>query len=117
LQKEKEQLLVEQLKVKERVNKELFSMKVVEVKTEERVPQQVAQLKEVIQQLQQRIEYLELRAVPETPQDVRDLREATACSVVDRLKDISLECKKLSNHSAQTYENLTENPKLQELES
>jgi hypothetical protein len=90
---------------------------VVEVKAEEQVPQQVAQLEEVIQQLQQRIADLELRTVPETPQDVRDLREATAHSAVDRLKSLALECKKLSNQSTQTYENLTENPELQALES
>jgi chromosome segregation ATPase len=55
--------------------------------------------------------------VPETPQDVRDQREATAHSTVDRLKSLALECKQLSNQSAQTYENLTENPELQALES
>jgi cell division protein FtsL len=55
--------------------------------------------------------------VPETPQYVRDQREATARSTVDRLKALSLECKQLSNHSAQTYENLTKNPELQALES
>jgi hypothetical protein len=77
----------------------------------------VAQLEEVIQQLQQRIADLELRTMPETLQDVRDLREATGCSVVDRLKALALECKQLSNCSAQTYENLNENPELQALES
>jgi chromosome segregation ATPase len=55
--------------------------------------------------------------MPETPQDVRDQREATARSAVDRLKSLALECKQLSNRSAQTYENLTENPELQTLES
>jgi hypothetical protein len=77
----------------------------------------VAQLEEVIQQLQQCIADLELCTVPETPQDVRDLREATAHSAVDRLKSLALECKQLSNRNAQTYENLTENPELQALES
>jgi hypothetical protein len=42
LQQEKEHLLAEKLKVKELVNKALFSMTVVEVKTEERIPKQVA---------------------------------------------------------------------------
>jgi hypothetical protein len=78
LQQSKEQLLAEQLEVKERVNRALLSVTVIEVKAKERVPQQVVQLEEVIQQLQQRIADLELRAVPETPQDVRDQREATA---------------------------------------
>jgi hypothetical protein len=40
---------------------------VIEVKIEECVPQQVAQLEEVIQQLQQCIADMELRTVPETP--------------------------------------------------
>jgi len=55
--------------------------------------------------------------VLETPQEIRDLREATARSIVGKMKAISLECKKLSSRSSQTYENLTENPKLQALES
>jgi hypothetical protein len=93
LQQSKEQLLTKKLEVKEMVNRALHSVTVVEVNTEERVPQQVAQLEEVIQQLQQHIADLELRTVPETPQDVRDLREATARSVVDRLKSLALECK------------------------
>jgi hypothetical protein len=117
LQKNKEQLLVEKLEVRERVHSALRSVTVIEVKTEERVPQQVAQLEEVIQQLQQCIADLELRTVPETPQEIRDLREATARSAVGRMKSLALECKKLSSRSAQTYENLTENPELQALES
>jgi hypothetical protein len=44
-------LLAEQLEVKEMVNRTLRSMKIVKVKAEERVPHQVAQLEEVIQQL------------------------------------------------------------------
>jgi hypothetical protein len=83
LQQSKGQLLVEKLKVKEMVNRELLSMIVVEVNTKERVPQQVAQLEEVIQELQQCITDLELRTMPETHQDVRDLREETACSTFD----------------------------------
>jgi hypothetical protein len=55
--------------------------------------------------------------VPETPQDVRDLREEIACNTVDRLKSLALECKHLSNWSAQTYENLTKILELQALES
>jgi hypothetical protein len=53
------------------VNKALLSVTVIEVKSEDRFPQQAAQLEEVIQQLQQRIAELELRTVFETPQDVR----------------------------------------------
>jgi hypothetical protein len=48
----------------------------------------------------------------ETPQEIRDLREATARSAVDRLKTLALEYKQLSTRSAQTYETLTENPEL-----
>jgi hypothetical protein len=117
LQQSKDQLLAEQLEVQERVHKALRSVMVIEVKIEERVPQQVAQLEEVIQQLQQCIADLELRTVPETPQEIRDLREATARSAVGRLKTFALECKQLSARSAQTYENLTENPELQALEA
>jgi hypothetical protein len=75
-------LLAEQLEVKELVNRALRSVTVVEVQAKERVPQQVAELEEVIQQLQQCIADLELRTVPETPQEIRDLREATARSAV-----------------------------------
>jgi chromosome segregation ATPase len=117
LQQSKDQLLAEQLEVQERVHRALRSVTVIEVKIEERVPQQVAQLEEVIQQLQQRIIDLELRTMPETPQEVRDLREATARSAVGRLKTLALECKQLSARSTQTYENLTENPELQTLEA
>ena len=52
----------------------------------------------------------------ETPQDVRDQREATARSIVERIKSLAMECNKLTNHSAQTYEQLTENPELKVLE-
>jgi hypothetical protein len=117
LQQSKDQLLAEQLEVQERVHKALRSVTVIEVKMEERVPQQVAQLEEVIQQLQQCITDLELRTMPETPQEVRDLREATARNAVGRLKTLALECKQLSTRSTQTYENLMENPELQMLEA
>ena len=99
------------------VNIALLFLIVFEVKVEERVPQQVAQLEEVIQQLQQCITDLELCIVLESPKDERDQREETAHNAAERLKSLALECKQLSNHSAQTYENLTENPELQTLES
>jgi flagellar biosynthesis chaperone FliJ len=53
-------LLAEKLEVQERVHKALRSVMVIEVKIEEHVPQQVAQLEEVIQQLQQCIADLEI---------------------------------------------------------
>jgi hypothetical protein len=117
IQQGKEQLLAEQLEVKEAVSRALHSVTVVEIKAEDRVTQQVEQLTEAIQQLQQCIADLELRAVPETPQDVRDQREATARSAVERIKSLAMECKKLTDRSAQTYEKLTENPELKALES
>jgi hypothetical protein len=110
-------MLAEQLKVKEMINRALCSVTVVEVKAEDRVPQQVAQLEEVIQQLQHCITDLELRTVPKTPQDVRDQREATARSAVERIKALTLECKQLINHSALTYQRLAKSPKLRALES
>jgi hypothetical protein len=79
---------------------------IVEVKMEDRLPQQVTQLEEVIQQLQQHIIDLELHIVHKTPQEIRDLREATARSAVDRLKTLASECRQLSTRSAHTYETL-----------
>jgi hypothetical protein len=64
LQQSKGQLLVEQLEVKERVNRALCSVTIVKVQTEDQTPQQVAQLEEVIQKLQQCIADLELCVVP-----------------------------------------------------
>ena len=55
--------------------------------------------------------------MPKTPQEIRDLREATSRSAVGRLKTYALECKKMSSRSAQTYETLAENPELQTLEA
>jgi hypothetical protein len=76
--KEKAQLLVEKLEVHERVHKALDSVTVIEVKMEDHLPQQVTQMEEVIQQIQQHIMDLEVHTVPKTPQEIRDLREATS---------------------------------------
>jgi hypothetical protein len=103
--------------VKEAVNKELHSMIGLELKAEDQVTHQVEKLTKAIQQLQQRIVGLELRTVPDTLQDVRDQREATAQSVVERIKSLAMECMKLSDCNAQTYERLTENLELKALES
>jgi hypothetical protein len=75
LHQEKEKFLVEKLEVKEVVNRALHSVIVIEIKPEYQVPQQVNQITKAIQQLQQCIADLELRIVPETPQDLRDQRE------------------------------------------
>jgi hypothetical protein len=64
-----------------------------------------------------RIADLELHTVPNTPQGVRDKREVTAMSVVKRIKALEMEYKKLSDYSAQTYDQLTENDELKALES
>jgi FtsZ-binding cell division protein ZapB len=71
----------------------------------------------VIQQLQQCIADLELRAIPETPQDIRDQREATSRSAVEQLKALTMECKQLTNRNALTYERLAESLELRALES
>jgi hypothetical protein len=97
-------LLTEQLEVKEEVNRALHSMTGLGPNEEDRVEHQVEQLTEAIEQLQQRITNLELLTVPDTPQDVRDQRDATARSAVERIKNISMECKQISVHSAHTYE-------------
>jgi hypothetical protein len=117
MQQEKEQLLAEQLKVKEAVSRALRSVTVLEIKAEDRIMQQVEKFAEAIPQVQQHIADLELCTVPETPQDVRDQREAIVQSAVERIKALAMECKQLSNRSAQTYEQLIENPELQILES
>jgi hypothetical protein len=114
---EKAQLLVEKLEVQERVHKALHSVTVIEVNMKDCLPQQVTQLEEVIQQLQQCIIDLELYTMPETSQEIIYLREATSQSAIGRLKAFSLECKKLSARSTQTYETLTENPELHTLEA
>jgi septation ring formation regulator EzrA len=82
--------------VKEAVNISLFSMTGLKYL----VKHQVEKLTEAIQQLQQRIIDLELCTLPNTLQDVRDQRDATTRSIVERIKDLSMECKQLSDRSA-----------------
>jgi hypothetical protein len=48
---------------------------------------------------------------------VRDQREATARSTVERIITFFWECKNLSAHNAQNYERLTEDTELKVLES
>jgi hypothetical protein len=38
-------------------------------------------------------------------------------SVIDRINSLSMECKKMSDHNAQMYEQLTKDPELKALES
>jgi hypothetical protein len=60
---------------------------------------------------------LEAQIVSSTPQEVRDQREETAKNTVVRIKALASECKQLSDISVQTYECLTEDPKLRKLEA
>ena len=48
---------------------------------------------------------------------MRDQREATSQSAVERIKSLALECKQLIDHNAQTYEQPTKNIELKALES
>jgi hypothetical protein len=83
----------------------------------EAVEVQVTKLDEAIQQLQAWIMELELQAVPSTLQEVHNQREEAAKSAVGRINILTLECKKLSDRSAQTYECLIEDPELRKLEA
>jgi hypothetical protein len=102
--------------VKEAFNRALCSVTGLEPQEEYRVVHQVEQLTESIHQLQQRIVELELCTVPNTPQDVKDQREVTARSTVERIKSFTMECKQLNDCSAQNYEKLSENAELKALE-
>ena len=86
--------------MKEVINRALHSVIGLEIQVEDRVTHQVEQLIEAIQQLQQQIADLELFTVPNTPQDVRDQRETTTQSIVERIKALAMECNKLTDHNA-----------------
>jgi hypothetical protein len=47
---------------------------------------------------------------------VRDQREEAAKRAVERIRALASKCKQLSGISMQTYERLTEDPKLRKLE-
>jgi VIT1/CCC1 family predicted Fe2+/Mn2+ transporter len=99
IQQEKEKLLAEKVEVKEAVSRALHSVTGLDQKEEDPVENQVVKLVEAIQQLQQRITDLELQKVPSTSQDMQDQRESTAQSIVERIRALALECKKLSSRS------------------
>jgi hypothetical protein len=67
---------------------------------EDIVESQVEKLIEVIQQFRERVAELELKEVSSTPQEVRDQREETVRSTVERIKVLASECKLLRNRSA-----------------
>jgi hypothetical protein len=91
IQKEKEQLLTKQMGVKEVVTRELHSVSGLTQIEEETVESQVEKLNEAIQQLQERVAELEQQVMPSTPQEVRDKREETSRSTVERIKALALE--------------------------
>jgi hypothetical protein len=93
-------MLVEQVGVKEAISRSLLYVMGLEQKEEYPVEHQVARLVEAIQQLQQRISDLEIQIVPSTPQDVKDPRDATAQSAVERIRALALEFQRLSSRSA-----------------
>jgi len=77
----------------------------------------VEKLVEIIQQLQKRVEELELQAVPSTQWEVWYQREETAQSAVQIIKALALKWKQLNSRSAQTCELLVEDPEQKTLES
>jgi hypothetical protein len=68
--REKDQLHVEQIGVREVVTRALHSVPGLEQMEEETTESQVGKLIEAIQQLQERVAELELQAVSSTPQEV-----------------------------------------------
>jgi hypothetical protein len=48
---------------------------------------------------------------------VNNQREEDAKNVVERIRALTSECKKLSDHSVQTYECLAKDPELRKLEA
>jgi hypothetical protein len=72
IQKEKEQLLMKKIEIKEAFNRAFHSVTGLEQKSEEPLDCQVMKLVEVIQQLQQRVVDLELQIILSTLQEERD---------------------------------------------
>ena len=100
IQKEKEQLFVKQIGIEEAVKRAFHSMNGLDHKAEEPIEHQAMKHVEFIQQLQQRVLELELQAISSTPQEERDQREVNALSTVERIKELTKECKKLSSRNA-----------------
>jgi hypothetical protein len=86
--------------VREELTRELHSVLSLAQMEEETAESQVGNLIEAIQQLQERVEELEIQVVPSTLQEVRDQREEIARSVVEIIRALASECKKLSDRSA-----------------
>jgi hypothetical protein len=112
MQKEKDQLLIEQTMVKEAVTKSLRSVSGLANEEEESAYIQVGNIIESIQQLQARVMELEIQAVSSTPQEVRNQREEITKSAAERIRALASEYKQLSDRIVHTYECLAEDPKL-----
>jgi trimethylamine:corrinoid methyltransferase-like protein len=110
MQKEKDQLLIEKTTFKEAVTKALRSMLGLAQEEEYSIEIQVGKLIEAIQQLQERVTELDIQVVSSTLQEVCDQREEATKNAVERIKALSSDCRKLSDHSAHTYEHLAEDP-------
>jgi hypothetical protein len=93
IQKDKEQLLAEQTRVKEVVNKSCHSVPGLAQEEQDSVDIPVANFSKTIQQLQVRISELEIQAVPNTPREERDQRKEAAGNAVGRNIALSSECK------------------------
>jgi hypothetical protein len=117
IQKEKDHLLEEKTMVREAVPRALRYVSILAQMEEETIESQVGKLTEVIQQLQERVAELELQAMSNTLEEVRDQREENVRSAVERIKAFPSKCKKLSARSVQTYECLAEDRELRTLES
>jgi hypothetical protein len=83
--------------VKEAVTRALRSVSGLAQMEEETTESQVEKFVESIQQLQERVVELELKIVSRTPQEVRDQREETTRSAVERIGALAFECEQLSN--------------------
>jgi hypothetical protein len=92
IQKEKYQLLTENILVKEAVARELLSFPGLAQEEPESNEMQVVKLVEFIQQLQARVMELEI-------QEVHNQREEVAMNVVERIRELASECKQLSDQS------------------
>jgi hypothetical protein len=104
--------------IKEEVTRALLSIPSLAWEEPNSTKMQVGKLShEAIQQLQARVMELEIQAVPSTSQEVRDQREEASRNTVERIRALALECKKLSDRNAHTYEHLAEDLELRKLEA
>jgi len=90
-------LLAEHTMVREVVTRALHSVSGLAHVEEETIESLVGKLIEAIQQLQARVVELEIQAVSSTLQEVRDQREETIRSAVEKIKVLGLEFNQSSN--------------------